>query len=153
MIAYPAGLPKPERDGFGYEPVNPLLRSNLASGRARQRRLYTSVPTMVNVSWVFNDQEAQLFEAWWEDILVGGSQWFDCPLLTPESVGMVRAYEGRFTGIYSGPQLIGISLWRYTAELEIRERPILAPGLGILPDFILNPEIFDLAMNMEWPEA
>ncbi len=57
--------------------------------------------------------------------------------------------------IYDGPDLVSgsLSLWDFTATLELRERPILDPGWTILPEFILHPDIFDIAMNREWPEA
>ncbi|QQE90495.1 hypothetical protein [Azotobacter chroococcum] len=150
MIQYPEGLPMPLREGYSFQAVSPLLRSDLESGRSRQRRLYTSVPTMVGVSWLLSGVQAQLFEAWWEDALISGSQWFECPLKTPEGI---QRYVARFTDIYSGPNLTGRSHWRFTAELELRERPILAPGWGsILPDYILGSEIFDRAMNQGWPQ-
>ncbi|SFY16111.1 hypothetical protein [Azotobacter vinelandii] len=151
MIEYPEGIPLPLREGYGFQAVSPLLRSDLQSGRARQRRRFTSVPTMASVSWLFSDVQAQLFEAWWEDALISGSQWFECPLKTPEGI---QSYVARFTDIYSGPNLTGRSHWRFTAELELRERPILEPGWGsILPDYIRFQSIFDQAMNREWPES
>lgn len=151
MIEYPEGLPLPLREGYAFQAVSPMVRSDLQSGRARQRRRFTSVPTMDSVSWLLDDVQAQLFEAWWEDALISGSQWFECPLKTPEGI---QNYTARFTDIYSGPILSGRSHWRFTAELELRERPILAPGWGsILPDYIRFQSIFDQAMNREWPES
>ena len=37
----------------------------------------------------------------------------------------LRAYAARFTDIYDGPKLVSgsISLWDFTATLELRERP------------------------------
>lgn len=151
MIEYPEGLPLPLREGYAFQAVSPMVRSDLQSGRARQRRRFTSVPTMASVSWLLDDAQAQLFEAWWEDALISGTEWFECPLKTPEGI---QNYAARFTDIYSGPNLTGRSHWRFTAELELRERPILAPGWGsILPDYILFSSIFDQSMNREWPES
>jgi len=62
MIAYPEFLPEPQRDGYGFQPVSPMARSELQSGRARQRRRFTSVPTVASVTWLMDDGEAQLFE-------------------------------------------------------------------------------------------
>lgn len=95
--------------------------------------------------------QAQLFEAWFEDALKSGSEWFDCPLKTPE--GGIQNYAARFTDIYQGPALVGKSHWRFTAELELRERPILSPGWGNFPGFIAQQSIIDIALNREWPEA
>ncbi|WP_288659542.1 MULTISPECIES: hypothetical protein [Pseudomonas] len=151
MIQYPEGLPCALRDGYDLSPVSPLKRSEMQSGRARQRRRFTSVPTMASVSWIMNDVQGQLFEAWFRDALEDGALWFEMPLKTPEGE---RSYTARFTDIYSGPTLTGKSNWKFTAQLELRERPILAPGWGLYaPDYVLMSAIFDKAMNFEWPES
>ena len=73
MIAYPEFLPEPQRDGYGFQPVSPMARSELQSGRARQRRRFTSVPTVASVTWLMDDTEAQLFEGEGEHVLLSGS--------------------------------------------------------------------------------
>jgi hypothetical protein len=83
-INYPNDyLPIPLQEGFGLKPVSPLLRTELTSGRARQRRLYTSTPTQATVAWLFTDPEAQLFEAWFRDTIKDGADWFNMPLRSP----------------------------------------------------------------------
>lgn len=151
MIEYPREyLPLPLREGYAFQAVSPMVRSEMVSGRARQRRAYTSVPTVASVSWLLSDVQSQLFEAWFEDALLSGSAWFECPLKTPEGT---HNYVARFTDIYQGPALVGVSHWRFTAELELRERPILAPGWGLFPGLIAGQRILDLAINREWPES
>lgn len=148
MLAYPASLPMPVGDGYGFEPVSPLVRSKLQSGRTRQRRRFTSVPTISSVSWLLDDREAQFFEAWFEHVLVSGSLWFECPLKTPLGLDDYRA---RFADIYSGPELVD-GYWRFTASLELFKRPILdSDWVIVAPDYILMSDIFDRAMNQEWP--
>lgn len=148
MINYPAGLPRGLHNGRTYQTVSPLKRSELASGRARQRRSFTSVPTMASISWIFNSAQSQAFEAWWREQLIDGSQWFECPLETPLGY---QDYTARFTDIYYGPSRVGPLLWLFSAELELRERPILDVGWGEFPEFIIDQSIFDFAMNREWP--
>lgn len=95
--------------------------------------------------------QAQLFEAWVRDITMDGANWFNMPLLTP--LGQ-QDYVCRFTDdFYEGPTPEGGKYWRYTATLELWERPILPPGWAEFPDFIVNSDILDLAVNREWPEA
>ena len=97
-----------------------------------------------------SDAQAQLFEAWFEEVLVSGVSWFECPLKTP--LGLDR-YHARFTDIYSGPLLVGVSHWRFTANLELLKRPLLPPGwVTDAPDYILGSEIIDIAVNDKWPE-
>ena len=151
MIAYPEFLPEPQRDGYGFQPVSPMARSELQSGRARQRRRFTSVPTVASVTWLMDDGEAQLFEGWFEYILLSGSLWFQCPLKTPLGMDEHRA---RFVDIYEGPILVGESFWRFTAKLELFKRPILdAEWIIDAPDYVAMADIFDVALNQKWPKA
>ena len=149
MIAFPKELPLPLRDGYELEQVENIITTQMQSGRARQRVAFTKVPSFVNLSWIFTDQQAQYFEAWSSQL--AKADWFTIRLKTP--LGM-QDYEARFTAAINGPALIGVSSWKCRAKVEIRDRPILPPGwAAILPDYILLSDIFDLAINREWPEA
>ena len=58
------------------------------SGRAVQRRLYRRVPTKASVCWLLSDAQPQLFEGWFDHILISGTMWFECHLKTP--LGNIR---------------------------------------------------------------
>lgn len=154
MPSFPTELPLALQAGYALQHVPPFVRTEMQSGRARQRRSFTSVPSMVQVSWIFEtDGEAQLFEGWFRDDLGAkdGANWFDMPLQTP--LGTFN-YDCRFAEMYQGPTLVGGDMWQISARLEIRERPILPPDWAtLLPSYILLSDIFDIAMNREWPEA
>lgn len=147
-IDYPSVFPWPQWEGYNINHVQPFSRTTMTTGRAIQRRRFSSVPSMVQVSWVFNSAQAMAFEAWFRDSLHDGVEWFNCPLKTP--LGEMD-YVCRFVEMYKGPVPIGQCTWRVTATLKIWERPLLPPGWGILPDFITGMDIFDIAMNREWP--
>ncbi|AIR71483.1 hypothetical protein [Dickeya fangzhongdai] len=150
-VNYPCDyLPMPQRTGHAFNPVSPMIRTQLTSGRSRQRRLYTSTPTQAGVTWIFSDIQAELFEAWYRDAIADGADWFNMDLRTPLGV---ESYVCRFTDIYDGPTLIGFGRWQLTATLELWERPILPPGWGEFPDYIINSSIIDMAINREWPES
>lgn len=149
-IDYPDGLPVPTRDGYEFRPVQTFLRTQMASGRAKQRRAFSDVPTMVNVNWIFNgDTQAAAFEAWFRDSIFDGDAWFNCPLKTP--IGM-QQYICRFVNMYTGPNLVGLCAWSVRAELEIYERPLISPDWSILPDYVIHSDIFDIAVNRLWPK-
>lgn len=105
-INYPAEyLPCPLKENFGLKPTSPLKSSTMVTGRRRQRRAYTSVPSQTSVAWIFTDGQAQLFEAWVRDITMDGANWFNMPLLTP--LGQ-QDYVCRFTDdFYEGPTAEG----------------------------------------------
>lgn len=151
MIQYPEGLPLPSQDGYGFRAKSPMLRSTMLSGRSRQRRQYQSVPTETPVAWLFTETQAQLFESWFEEVLVSGSQWFEMSLQTPQGL---RLYRARFADMYEGPLLTGFNKWRVRARLELFERPILRDGWAVYaPQFMLYMAEIDQAVNSDWPEA
>lgn len=121
MLSIPDDLPLPLREGYEFAPVSPIERTPLVTGRAMQRRRYRTVPTLVNVSWMFTATEAKLFDGWrkWG---IKWADWFLCPLKTPLGLQPTRA---RFTDTSVVPELVGRDLWRYTAELELFELPIV----------------------------
>lgn len=146
---YPEGLPCPLRENYGFTPVNNIRRTPMDSGRARQRIEFRNVPTTVSLQWLMTELQARLFEPWAAQVV--GAGWFTMELLSPMGLG---EHEVRFTSVPVGGELAGRKLWRYRVECELRERPMLPPGWAeLLPSFVLNPEIFDYAMNVEWPEA
>jgi hypothetical protein len=151
MIQYPDYLPCFERQGYDMQTASPLLRSTMQSGRSRQRRQYLSTPTYVTASVTMSDAQAQLFKAWWDEVLISGSLSFECQLKTDLGV---RLYRARFTDIYQGPELVGRSSWRFRCPLELIERPVLPPGwVTVAPEYILGSDLLDIAMNEKWPRA
>lgn len=143
---YPTGLPAPLRAGYGINPENNIIRTQMVSGRARQRVAYTSVPAYADLSWLFTAQQAQTFESWSAG---QGGDWFNIKLKTP--LGYYNQ-ECRFMESPSGPDLVGINLWSYKAKVEIKNRVIVDPGYGeFAPDYILMADIFDRTMNGVWP--
>lgn len=148
-INYPAGLPAPLQETSGFESVNNITRTELQSGRARQRVNFTSVPVYATLSWLFSKpNHAALFDSWAAQVAKAG--WFRLKLYC--ATGLVE-HDVRFTEAVQGPQRSGPTFWRYTARVELRERPLLAPGWAeIAPDYVLMADIFDRAMNFEWPE-
>lgn len=145
-------LPYPLQQGYGFSPVSPLLRTQMQSGRAKQRRRYRSTPTTNTITWLFQeDSQAQLFEAWYQDALLDGSSWFEMTLQTPQGQ---LPYTCRFVDIYDGPTLDGWNCWRFSATLELRERPVVQGGWGLYyPGALRYADIIDIALNREWPEA
>lgn len=148
-FSYPAGLPHPLREGYGFRPENNIQRTPLQSGRARQRVPFTSVPDYA--TWVFHCRtqgQGQLFTAWRN--LVGGA-WFSIEFTSPEGK---FAQDARFIQTPEGPFRNGVSFWTFTAQVEIRERETLGGEWAeLLPTFVLGSDIFDMAMNQEWPAA
>lgn len=154
MPSYPSQLPLPMQDGYALQHQSPFTRTEMQSGRARQRRTFTSVPSSASVTWFFtSDVQCQLFEGWFRDELGAkdGENWFDMPLQTPLGV---YQYQCRFVDMYQGPALAAFNKWQITASLEIRERPILPVDYATFaPEYVLLSDILDRAINVEKPAA
>lgn len=149
-IDFPPQLPCPLKEGHSVKHVQPFVRTNMESGRARQRRRFTSVPSMQTFKWVFTSLEAQIFEAWFRDALNDGAEWFNFNTFNP--LGDTRIVC-RFASMYEGPNPFGALQWTVSAELEVWERPLLDDGWGLLPDYLDGAAIFDRALNDVWPET
>lgn len=150
LAVWPEQLPLPEQSGYAIQHVSPLQRTEMVSGRARQRRVYTSVPSNVAVQWFLTEQQAQLFEAFFRYAITDGADWFLLPLKTPMFTGN---YECRFTGIYEGPVLIAYDKWTVSATIEIKERQTLNAGFAYVPQYVIDSSIIDIALNDLWPAA
>lgn len=149
-INYPQGMPAPQWAENSYKTVSPNLRTPMESGRAMQRRKFSSVPTMREAAWVFTSNEALIFELFYKEDLKDGTEWFNLFMRHP--LGYVPMVC-RMVDIYDGPVAWGVDGWKYTATLEIWERPLLEGDWILLPDYIIGSGIFDAAMNREWPAA
>ena len=150
LVSWPTQLPLPEQSGYAIQHVSPLQRTTMVSGRARQRRVYTSVPSNVAVQWFLTEQQAQLFEAFFRYAITDGADWFLLPLKTPMFTG---DYECRFTGIYEGPTLTAFDKWTVSAMIEIKERQTLDQTWVNAPQYIIDSSIIDIAVNQLWPAA
>lgn len=126
QIAWPETLPLPTVAGYGIQPGDSILRTEMEAGLARQRRRFTDVPTKVSVRWIMRRDQYAIFEGWYRWHAKEGANWFAITLLG--GLGLLEQ-EARFTRQFSSRLLAGGTLWEVTSELEIRERPVLDEGL------------------------
>ena len=124
MIAWPKTLPLPTLKGYGIQPGDAILRTEMEAGPARQRRRFTQVPSRVSVRWIMRRDQFALFEAWYRWQAKEGGAWFEIELLG--GLGLLTQ-EARFTRQFQA-QLLGGTLWEIRSEFEVRERPVLDEG-------------------------
>lgn len=149
MIQYPTGLPYPQRDGYAFEATENIVRTEMESGLAVERVEYLKPSSSVSVTWLLTAPQGQLLRAWFDQL--ARAQWFQMPLLS--ELGF-DSLEVRLKSRLQGGVLVGQYLWRYSADIEVRKTPQVDDGWAeILPDYILYSDIFDKAMNREWPLA
>lgn len=118
---FPDLLPLPLVEDYSITPNEAIIRTQMESGTARQRRRFDSVPSKITVKWFMNASQFSLFEAWYKYHAKEGAEWFVISLLG--GLGLIEQ-EARFTQQFTARLQNGI-LWAITSELEIRDRPTL----------------------------
>jgi hypothetical protein len=127
--AWPGVLPLPTFEGYGLEPKDGILRTEMEAGEARQREQFTSTPTAIPARFRFTQFQFGIFESWYQHNAKNGAAYFNMELLG--GLGMVT-HEARFLGAgkkkYSAVPFRGDksgAKWIVTTTLEIRKRPVL----------------------------
>jgi hypothetical protein len=116
MISYPSVLPAPTRD-YSLTINNSAIRTQMESGRYRQRRRFLDSENTISVKWLFTDAEFQLFESWTFHALDGATSWFECPVLV--SGGGVTTHQVR---IQSGSLQAALNRdggWTVTSVMDV----------------------------------
>lgn len=128
---YPAILPMPTQN-YSLSIEHNMVRTNMDSGRTRQRRRFTMSANTISVNWDFTDTEFQLFESWVTIILNGGASWFETDVLTGGGVTphKVRIQAGKYRAKYTDHMR-----WRVSASLDVEAINRLDPSvLGVVLD-------------------
>ena len=139
MVTWPTTLPLPTIQGYGVQPGDAVLRTDMEAGLARQRRRFTNSPSAINVQFLMTRNQFAVFEAWYKFEAKEGAEFFDIDLLG--GIGLTT-HTARFTRQFDAKLRNGI-FWDISSELEIRERPTLnAEALELVltnePDLLMG---------------
>jgi len=149
---YPDYLPLPLKFTRSNQTGEAVMRTDRLKGLARQRQ-WTNAPTLLfEAEWHVPNEKAELFITWHANEIANGTDWFE---MQSYYSGTLAERRTRFTGMYSGPDPIGVGHVKFTAQLEVFERPVIPPEWLEAPEWWYNLEwrsIFDFAMNHHWPE-
>ena len=150
LVSWPDTLPLPTVEGYAVSPQEAVLRTEMESGPARQRRRFRQTPTRITVRWLLGEYHFALFEAWYKFHADEGGQWFRITLLG--GLGLLP-HDARFTRQFDA-RLLPARRWEVRGELEIRERPTLDEGaLNLLLEldaqdiFAMGSELHPLVHN------
>jgi len=117
--AFPIGLPRPLRGGYGFTVAQPHAETMNDRGLARRRRLGIGKTVAMTLALRFTDDELQTFAQWWRDDIAYGTADFEIQLLNGyDDV----AQDVRPAGPYVAQNLIGT--WEVTLPVELAEAPI-----------------------------
>ncbi len=142
-IFYPSVLPVPEVQGYGFTPQNNKVRTQFESGPARVRRIHRSPTTNFTVGSKLTREQLAIFEYWWVNEALDGSQWFETTLVNGVGVSTVDA---RAVDEYQ-VQALASEVFQLTWELEVRSKPLLTADIYYLRTQIGEAE-FLYAQNL-----
>lgn len=118
MIKYPSSLPLPRLKDAAYKRQSNILRTEMSTGRARQRRKHLSVPTLMEATWRLRKDEATVFEGF-VDHGVNLIDWFLMDILTPR--GVVKHQVRFMKDPLENMKPISALVWQYQAQIEMKE--------------------------------
>jgi len=108
------------QDGYGIEPSNPIIRTEMEGGPAKQRRRFSQATTAYPIAWIFTQSEFADFETWHKDDIHDGADWFQLMLangqgVTEQTARFVEPWIATPRGAYQ---------YSVTSKVETRTRPL-----------------------------
>ena len=130
---YPPSLPPTLAQGHGFTPLANGRQRKRDAGEMRVRPRYRSTPEHATVVWVYDQTQFDVFDAWFENDLLVGSQVFDVQLHQRGGVLAALWYAARFVDEYQVQELEGLR-YQVTATLLLLEElgPVrITPGIEL----------------------
>lgn len=119
MATWPTNLPDPLTSGYSIQPQQAFIRTDMDQGPARQRRRFTTTPTVYSVKWIMSEQQFGIFESWFRDEVDDGAAWFTINLRGGTGI---QAVEARFMQPWTSTRVA--PMYEVDGQLEVRNRPI-----------------------------
>lgn len=117
MATWPTTLPAPLVAGYGVEPVDQTVRTEMEVGTARVRRRTAAQIDHVQVSYNLSDAQMATFRTWFYADLAGGSDSFSVSLWVGKTGA--TAATAKFIGTPKW-SMDGNHRWTVTGTLEVR---------------------------------
>jgi len=113
----------PQLSGFVVRPDTGVVRTQMESGFARQRRRFSSRLTRVSLRWVMTFDQMAYFKAWIADEAGYGTEFFEITLRLGDT--SAQDVMARFTG-EPKYQPFGAFMWQVSADVEIKDPPLMS---------------------------
>ncbi|MDR2768544.1 MAG: hypothetical protein LBB82_09505 [Treponema sp.] len=94
-ISYPENLPAVRASGFSSQYKDPVIRTQMDAGPAKQRLRYTAAPKQFSGAVILDEAEREIFETWFTQTLGFGTLRF---IMRNPETGIHE--EFRFTKAY-----------------------------------------------------
>jgi len=123
LVRWPEELPLPQLKGHGISQGNNILASKMSSGHVRTRRQFKNVPGEMPARFVFNSDQAQLFDAWFYHSINSGADWFLMLVKVPQGV---IEHEVKFKPPPKAMKAISSTVWQKDAVLYIKQPSVIS---------------------------
>lgn len=152
LLKWPDRLPCPFYE-YNYAPQGSFVRTQMDSGLARHRRKSRQQRMRINVVWKIPREDMSVFRIFVMDLVGGnGWVWFEMKLMFEDELETINARFINPEQPYNAQNVLN-KIWSVTAELEVIRQPQVSKNWSLMSDYLLvRPNIFDLAVNREWPE-
>ncbi len=120
--AWPATLPAPQANSYKETPQSNLLRTEMAAGPAKVRLKSTWAGRLLDVTWIFNDEQLDTFITFHDDTLLFGIKAFTAFPKPRSGLDTATLYPVRFVTTSGGYTLTysdNFQAWQVTAQLEV----------------------------------
>lgn len=118
MASWPNTLPKPALNGYGLEPQESMLATQMEAGPKRYRKRYTAVPEDIKGNLIFSAAQMAIFKTFYKTTINQGADWFVFDGLNL-GAGIVNGSEVHFKKPYTS-LMIERGYWTVNFELEVR---------------------------------
>jgi len=129
LIAWPAQLPTPLRNGHSLSPRSRVVASEMDNGFQRLRPRRINPPDDMPVTWLFDAEQFELFRGWFAHVFNYGAREFSSPVLVGAEVVYLACKFKPGTHPYKAAAA-GFNQ-RVTATLTVRDVPVLAADTTI----------------------
>ncbi|GAA4879775.1 hypothetical protein [Ferrimonas pelagia] len=108
----------PQMESYTLKRQTNLLRTDMASGHVRQRRISRQVPTLMTAEWLLESDLRDDFIGFIDYALQGGVVWFRMPVLVGKAL---RLHDCRFLTHPADDETPGPMLTRFQSTIEVRQ--------------------------------
>lgn len=120
-MAWPPTLPGISIEGYGVNPIDPAIRSQMEGSNTKARRITKVRSDKVPVTWEMTDAQFYTFRLWFDDPAGanGGTSWFTIDAKTGNTASGMETVTAIFDEVWKAT-LVSPGNWSVSAVLEVR---------------------------------
>ncbi len=134
LLCWPDWMPVPLRDGYGYEPADRRVKSEMEIGTVN-RVEFDADENTIQCSLALDETQSLFFETFEHDCLRQGTRAFRIPVRMADKV---ESYKATFASRPKMTGILGVCHLRYSFSLRIEKRNLMdGDAIGLL--LVMSP--------------